>query len=220
MYLETGAISALDGLYRNLGIAKSRELGQKYNALYEVYGIAKSGSKQITGVVCEGIAKDFVSESLPAGLRIKSGLVFDPVAQEISPQIDGIIYRGVPLLDYTDVAVIEKRNVLGIMEVKSWIGKNDIFGNKDDVFPEGRNPNTGLIQGYLDRKKFVEEVIPYVLFAFEVYSDSPKSEVVDRLKKICDTYVVVRRKVPRKKEYKYNFDLSVSRFINWLRNLA
>ena len=214
------SLSALDSLYDNLGKAKSHELGQKYNALYEIYGIARSGSKQITGIVCEGIAKDFVNEFLPTGFKIKNGLIFDPDTPKISPQIDAIIYHGVPLLEYTDVAIIEKEQVKGIMEIKSWIGKNDIFGKKDKSYPTGRNPNTGLITGYLKRKEFLKAAMPYILFVFELYSDSPRSEVIDRLHHICDMYVVIRRKVPRKEAYNYNFDRSISKLINWLRNLS
>lgn len=40
---------------------------------------------------------------LPAGFGLKSGLVFDAKRKETSPQCDAIIYKGVPLLEFTDV---------------------------------------------------------------------------------------------------------------------
>jgi hypothetical protein len=152
-------MSALNKFYKELGEAKSRELYEKYNTLWSVYGISKVGtrSKQIGGMVPEGIAKDFAREFLLPKFRIKSGLVFDETAKKLSPQIDAIIYEGVPLLDYTDVAIVQKKNVKGIFEVKGWIAENDIFGQKTN---SGRNPKTGLIQQYSRLKPFLPPTSP------------------------------------------------------------
>ena len=76
-------MSALNKFYKELGEAKSRELYEKYNTLWSVYGISKVGtrSKQIGGMVPEGIVKDFAREFLLPKFRIKSGLVFDETAK-------------------------------------------------------------------------------------------------------------------------------------------
>lgn len=76
-------------------------------------------SSQVGGAVLEGIAKDFIREFLPAGFRLKSGLVFDAEKKKASPQCDAIIYKGVPLLDFADVVVMEKKQVKAIVEIKA-----------------------------------------------------------------------------------------------------
>jgi hypothetical protein len=217
-------MSALNKFYKELGEAKSRELYEKYNTLWSVYSISKVGtrSKQIGGMVPEGIAKDFAREFLPPKFRIKSGLVFDETTTKLSPQIDAIVYEGVPLLDYTDVAIVQKENVKGIFEVKGWVAENDIFGQKTK---SGRNPKTGLFEQYSKLKPFLPTASPYVLFVFSLSSGSPTNMVISRLKKISDMCAIIGRVVPRKErptlqeDVIYNLDNSVSKLIEWLRNL-
>jgi hypothetical protein len=217
-------MSALNKFYDELGWAKSRELYEKYNTLFSIYSISKVGtrSKQIGGTVPEGIAKDFVREFLPAKFRIKSGLIFDEKTTELSPQIDAIIYEGVPLLDYTDVAIVEKENVKGIFEVKSWVAENDIFGQKTK---RGRDPKTGLFEQYAKLKPFLPPKSPHTLFVFSLSSASPTKIVINRLKQISDMYAIIGRGVPRseraalQEDTIYNLDNSVSKLIEWLRNL-
>ena len=207
-----------------MGEAKSRELYEKYNTLFSIYSISKVGtrSKQIGGRVPEGIAKDFVREFLPAEFKIKSGLIFDEKTTKLSPQIDAIIYEGVPLLDYSDVAIVEKENVKGIFEVKSWVAENDIFGQKTK---KGKDPKTGLFEQYDKLKPFLPSKSSYTLFVFSLSSASPTKKVIDRLKQICDMYAVIGRGVPRRERAAhqedtiYNLDNSVSKLIEWLRNL-
>lgn len=59
--------------------------------------------------------------------------IFDEATTKLSPQIDAMIYESVRLLDYTDVAIVQKENVKGIFEPKSSITENDIFGQKKKV---------------------------------------------------------------------------------------
>jgi hypothetical protein len=56
----------LNAFYRNLGEAKSRELYQKYSALWSIYDISHVGgrSRQVGGIVPEGIARDFIRDFL------------------------------------------------------------------------------------------------------------------------------------------------------------
>jgi hypothetical protein len=221
-----GSISmpALNKFYDELGLAKSRELYEKYNTLSSIYNISKVGtrSRQIGGMVPEGIAKDFAREFMPARFKIKSGIIFDQGTTKLSPQIDAIIYEGVPLLDYTDVTIVEKENVKGIFEVKGWVAENDIFGQKTK---RGRNPKTGLSQQYSALKPFLPPKSPYTLFVFSLSSASPTNTVINRLKQISDMYAIIGREVPRterkvlQENTMYNLDNSVSKLIEWLRNL-
>ncbi len=121
----------MEELYRTLGYAKCVELAKKTETLWQVLDLSdtrKSG--QVYGTALEGIVKDFISEFLPAGFGIQSGAVFDTETKRISPQIDDIIYWGVPLLKLTDVVVVEKEQVKAILEVESWINITSTFGKK------------------------------------------------------------------------------------------
>ncbi len=211
-------------LYRSLGEAKCQELSKKSWSLWQMLELSETRkSTQVGGTVLEGIAKDFIREFLPLGFGIKSGLVFDTETKKMSPQIDGIIYSGVPLLGFTDVVVVGKKQVKAILEVKSWIDTTDIFGEKKG---SSRNPNSGLAYAFERRRDFLPSGAKYILFTFELYSALPDVEVLKRLKEICDSYAIVIREEPKierqkgKERWAYNFDNSVSRLIEWLRNLS
>jgi hypothetical protein len=175
-------------------------------------------------MVRESIARDFIRELLPSGFELKSGLVFDADKKRASPQCDAIIYKGVPLLEYTDAVVVKKEQVKAIFEIKTWIRQRELFGRKTQGT---RNPNTGLAFGYNRSKEFLPSEAKFVLFTFSLASARPDDEVVERLTKVSDLYAVVRRREPRiernegkKSPVVYNFDNSVSRLIEWLRNLV
>jgi hypothetical protein len=190
-----------------------------------MYETARAGrSRTIAGIVPEGIARDFIREFLPTHLKVKNGLIFDRDTQEFSPQIDAIIYQASPLLEYTDIVIVEKERVKGIFEIKSWIAKNDIFGKL--IKETGRrDPETGLIKDYKKRKRFLSTEAPYILFVFELGCKSSNNEIISRLKQICDMYAVVGKCVPRTERVSgqekiiYNFDHSISKLIMWLRGL-
>ena len=214
----------MEEFYRTLGKAKSGELTKKSESLWNMLVLSESRkSTQVGGAVLEGIAKDFIREFLPAGFGIKSGLVFDTQAKKMSPQIDGIIYRGVPLLEFTDVVVVEKEQVTAIVEVKSWIHATYLFGEKSGNY---RDPNSGLAYDFKQRKDFLPAEARFMLFTFELHAGASDAEVTKRLKEVCDAYAVVIRREPKiereqgKKDWEYNFDNSVSRLIEWLRNLS
>ena len=215
----------MEELYRSLGEAKSEELTKKSESLWQMLELSETRkSTQVGGAVLEGIAKDFIREFLPAGFGIKSGLVFDTETKKMSPQIDGIIYSGVPLLEFTDVVVVEKEQVKAIVEVKSWIHTPYIFGEKSG---SSKDANTGLAYDFGRRRDFLPSGAKCILFTFELHSAYPDAEVLKRLKEICDSYAVVIRKEPKierergkGKNWEYNFDNSISRLIEWLRNLA
>ena len=96
-------------LYKALGEAKCEELAKKSWSLWHLLGLSEGRkSAQVRGVVQEGIARDFIREFLPQGFGLKSGLIFDADINKMSPQIDAIIYTGAPLLEFTDVVVVEK----------------------------------------------------------------------------------------------------------------
>jgi len=200
---------------------KSREIFAKLNSLWNIFDMAEKGaSRQIGGAVPEGIARDFIREFLPIGFRLKNGLIFDENSNELSPQIDGIVYHGVPLLEYTDVVVVEKKKVKGALEIKSWISQPDIFGKKTT---KGRDIDSGLITEYKRRKKYLPAASPYILFVFSLSSSTSDVEVSNRLKQICDMYAIVSRRLPSKmhsqEEREYNFDDSISHLIDWLKSL-
>ena len=222
-------MSALNRIYVNLGEAKSRELYQKYYALNEILEEGKR-SKQIGGIVSEGISRDFIREFLPTQFKVKNGLVIDSISGGVSPQIDAIIYNGTPFLEYTDVVIVEKQQVKALVETKSFIDKPSIFGvkatKKSKVVVAGRDRETGLAVIYKKRKPFLPEKAPYILFTFDISCDALDNDIINRLKQISDMYVVVGRSISRKQrrhgeeeDTKYNFDHSVSRLIKWLRNL-
>lgn len=211
-------------LYRSLGEAKCEELAKQSWSFWHLYELCEGRkSAQIGGVVREGIARDFIREFLPQGFGLKSGLIFDAETKRMSPQIDAIVYRGVPLLEFTDAIVAEKQQVKAIFEIKTWIDQKDIFGSRSK---DGRNPDTGLISSFKSRKHFLPADGKYVLFTFELHSAAPDREVIERLKDICDFYAVVIRKEPvieqkaGKEARVTNFDGSVGRLIEWLRNLT
>ena len=215
----------MEELYKTLGDAKCEELSRKETTLWNVLKTSSSRvNAQVRGAVLEGIARDFIREFLPSGFSIKSGLVFDTETKEMSPQIDGIIYSGVPLLEFTDAVVAEKEQVKAIVEIKSWIDTTAIFGDKSD---HSRNPDSGLAYDFKRRKDFLPSGAKYILFTFGLYSASGAAEVIKRLKEICDSYAIVSRYKPKmergerkKEEWEYNFDNSVSELIKWLRNLS
>ncbi len=214
----------MEELYKTLGYAKCVELSKKSRTFWDMLKLAESRKNApVGGVVREGIAKDFIREFLPAGFGLKSGLVFDAEKKKTSPQCDAIIYMGVPLLEFTDVVVVEKKQVKAIFEIKSWIDQPLIFGAKRQGI---RNPNSRLAYGFEQMSNFLPAEARYILFAFSLSSSSPDAQVIERLKKICDSYAIVLRWEPKTEQKKgkepaiYNFDNSVSRLIEWLRNLS
>jgi len=211
-------------LYKTLGDAKSHELSAKSDTLWRMLELSKSRkSTQVGGAAREGMARDFIREFLPVRFGIKSGLIFDGETKKMSPQVDGIVYTGVPLLEFTDVVVVEKEQVKAILEIKSWIDSPAIFGEKSG---DSRNPESGLACDFKRRRDFLPSKAKYILFTFELYSALPDAEVLKRLKEICDFYAVVSREEPKierqkgKDRWVYNFDNSVSRLMKWLRNLS
>ena len=211
-------------LYKTLGDAKCQELSKKSNTLWKMLELSESRkSTQIGGAVLEGIAKDFIREFLPAGFGLKSGLIFDAQNKRTSPQIDGIIYGGVALLEFSDVVVVEKEQVKAILEVKSWIDTPNIFGAKSG---KSRNSSSGLAYDFKRRTDFLPSGAKYILFTFELHSAYPDAQVIKRLKEICDFHAVILRREPMierergKEPWLYNFDNSVARLIEWLRNLS
>ena len=216
----------MEELYKTLGYAKCVELSKKSRTFWDMLKLADSRKNApVGGVVREGIAKDFIREFLPAGFGLKSGLVFDAEKKKTSPQCDAIIYKGVPLLEFTDVVVVEKEQVKGIFEIKAWIDQGTIFGRKIKGAKD-RNPNSGLAFAFNRRKDFLTTGARYILFAFSLSSSSADADIIKRLNKVCDSYAVVLRWEPKIEQQRgkepaiYNFDKSISRLIEWLRNLS
>ncbi len=214
----------MDELYRTLGYAKCVELSKKSRTFWEMLKLSDTRKNApVGGVVREGIAKDFIRELLPLGFRLKSGLIFDAKCRMISPQCDAVIYKGVPLLEFTDIVVVEKEQVKAIFEIKSWIDQGTIFGRKGQDI---RNPKSGLAFAFEQRKRFLPTGARYILFAFALSSSSLDTQVIERLKEICDSYAVILRWEPKIEQNRgkepaiYNFDNSVSELIKWLRNLS
>lgn len=211
--------------YSTLGESKCQELIQKAESLWSFLDLSNTRkSSQVYGRVLEGIAKDFIREFLPTQFKIKSGLVFDNERNTMSPEIDGIIYEGAPLLDFTDVAVVQKKQVRAIVEVKSYINITNLFGElKSD---ESRDPNTYLADDFNRRKGFVPSGAKYVLFAYELQLELDNTQVIKRLNSVCDNYAIVLRYKPKidretgKENWYYNLNDSVSWFIKWLRNMS
>jgi len=211
----------MEELCRTLGDAKCVELSKKSRTFWDTLKLSDSRKNTVVGgAVREGIAKDFIKEFLPAGFGLKSGLVFDTNTKKMSPQIDAIIYKGAPLLEFTDVVVVEKEQVKAIFEIKAGIVQGTLFGRESQGI---RNPRSGLASAFKRRKDFLPAGARYILFAFSLSSSSTDSEVCERLKEICDSYAIVLRREPKRKHKPnvYNFgDNSVSRLIEWLRNLS
>ena len=214
-------------LYETLGYAKCVELSKKSRTFWDMLKLPDSRKNApVGGAVREGIAKDFIREFLPPAFGLKSGLIFDTETKMISPQCDAIIYKGVPLLEFTDVVVVEKEQVKAIFEIKAFIDQGTIFGRKIQGTKD-RNPNSGLASAFNKRKPFLPTEARYILFAFSLSSSSPDAQVTERLKEICGSkenygsYAIVLRWEPKKEQKPniYNFDNSVSRLIEWLRNL-
>ncbi len=211
-------------LYERLGEAKCEELAKKSWSLWHLLELGEGRkSAQVGGVAREGIARDFIRDFLPPRFVLKPGLVFDDEAKKMSPQVDAIIYQGAPLLNLTDVVVVEKNQVRAIFEIKSFVDQQDIFGAKSVGI---RNPDTGLVSAFRARKAFLPAEGRYVLFTFELWSSSPDNEVIDRLRQICDLYAVVIRREPSierkagKDARVTNFDGSIGKLIEWLRSLT
>ena len=184
----------MEELYRTLGEAKCEELAKKSWSLWHMLELSDTRkSAQVGGAVREGIAKDFIREFLPAGFGLKGGLIFDTQAKKMSPQCDAIIYKGAPLLEFTDVVVVGKEQIKAIFEIKAWIDQPMIFGAKREGI---RNPNSGLAYDFKQRRDFLPSEAKYILFAFELHSASSDAEVLTRLNEICDSYAIVIRREP------------------------
>jgi len=216
----------MEELYRTLGYAKCVELSKKSRTFWDMLKLSDSRKNApVGGAVREGIAKDFIREFLPPGFGLKSGLIFDAEKKAISPQCDAIIYKGAPLLEFTDVIVAEKEQVKAIFEIKAFIDQGTIFGRKIKGTKD-RNPKSGLAREFERRRCFLPAEAKYILFAFGLSSSSNDNEVIERLKQICDSYAIIIRWMPKRKQekgkepYTYNFDNSVSELIKWLRNLS
>lgn len=212
-------------LYKTLGLAKCEELAKKSWGIWTLLGLGKSRkSSQVLGMVIEGIVKEFIREFLPDEFGLKSGLIFDNDSKEISPQIDAIVYEGVPLSSYYDIAIVEKKQVRAAVEVKSVITQTDIFGskNRDGI---SRNPESGLYDQLARIKKFLPKGATSIVFTSELHSAASDEEVTQRLKEICDRFAAVIRREPLierkrgKPDRVLDFNDSVSELIEWLRNL-
>lgn len=213
-------------LYKTLGLAKCEELAKKSWGIWTLLGLSKSRkSSQVLGVVIEGIVKEFIREFLPDKFGLKSGLIFDNETNEISPQIDAIIYEGVPLSSYYDIAIVEKSQVKAAVEIKSVITQTDIFGSKTKD-GNSRNPESGLYDQLARIKRFLPEEAVSIVFTSELHSAVSDEEVIHRLNEICDRFGAVIRREPlieRKKgkaDRVTDFNDSVSELIEWLRNLS
>jgi len=213
-------------LYQSLGGAKGREVFRKYMTLSNLYEMAKHGTRnpQVAGKVYEGIAKDFIREFLPTGFRIKSGLIFDVKGKRLSPEIDAIIYRGVPFLEFTDAVIAEPKQVEAILEIKSWIGTADIFGDMNKK-SGNRDLNSQLSSKFRDRRDFIQPAAKYILFAFALGSNEQNDKVINRLECICNMYAIVARKRvghswKSDDDFEFNFNESVSGLIKYLRDLS
>ena len=74
-------------------------------------------------------------------------------------------------------------------------------------------------------REFLPEGANYILFGFDLSCSSNDEEVLKRLEEVCDSFVVILRFEPKIEREKgkepayYNFDNSVSRLIQWLRDL-
>ena len=213
----------MEELYETLGYAKCAELTRKSRSLWDMLKLADTPKNApVGGAMREGLARDFIRELLPAGFGLKSGLIFDAENKKASPQCDAIIYKGVPLLEFTDVVVVEKEQVKAIVEIKSFIDQTDIFGRKIQGTKD-RKPNSGLSSAFRRRKEFLPAEAKYILFVFGLSSSSTDDEVIKRLNnRICDIYAIILRWEPKREQKPniYNFDNSVSRLIEWLRNLS
>ncbi len=216
----------VDEMYKTLGLAKCEELAKKSWGIWALLDLGNTRkSSQVLGVVIEGITKDFIRGFLPTELKLKSGLIFDNEKREVSPQIDAIIYKGVPLLDYMDTAVVEKGQVKAILEIKSVITQRDIFGSKR-VSTDRRNPESGLYTQFSRIKQFLPRNAASILFTFELHSATSDRDVIRRLGEICDRFAVVIRREPvierkiGKPDRVTDFDDSVSGLIEWLRNIT
>jgi hypothetical protein len=213
----------MEELYRTLGDAKCVEISKKNRTFSDMLKLPDSRrNAPVGGAVREGIAMDFIREFLPPAFGLKSGLIFDAEKNKVSPQCDVIIYKGVPLLEFTDVVVVEKEQVKAIVEIKSWIDQGNIFGRKSQC---DRKPGSGLAREFDRRRNFLPAEAKCILFAFNLSSSSPDAEVIERLREVCDNYAIVLRYKPKierergKENCEYNFDNSVSRLIEWLSNL-
>jgi len=213
-------------LYKHLGDAKSREIFRKYMTLSKLYEMAKHRTRnpQVAGKVYEGIAKDFLREFLPTGFRIKGGLIFDVENKKLSPEIDAIIYRGAPFLEFTDAVIAEQKQVEAILEIKSWIGTADIFGDINKK-SGNRDLNSRLSSNFAGRRAYIKPTAKYILFSFVLGTNEKDSKVMERLEHICNMYAIVAR---RKAGYswksdsgfEFNFNQSISHLIKYLRGLS
>lgn len=208
----------LEEVHRTLAKARCHELAMKSGTVRSMLKLGEGPLKgPVRGLVQEGIAREFIREFLPQGFGVKCGLVYDGDNKLMSPQIDALVYRGVPLLDVTDVVIVEKQQTKAIFEVKTWINQTAIFGP--------RGSGSGLAQGLAARKPFLPTDGRLCLFAFTLWSNSSDEAIVKRLGKICDCYAIVTRMLPSSKQKLdqppgvSDFDSSVSRLIHWLRNL-
>jgi hypothetical protein len=167
------------------------------------------GNPVVGGMVKEAIARDFIREYLAPGLTLKPGLVYDSNTNSMSPQLDGIIYSGAPLLQYTDVAVVRNEQVKAIVEIKALI----------------QVPGRGWERTYERCRPYKPDGSPYILFGFELWGKAPDAEVLEFMTKVCDRFAVVIRREPAaavkagRPARNINFNNSVAELICWLHEL-
>ena len=203
----------LDDLYQNLGDDKCEELAKRSWSYYDLSKLCKGRmNAPVGGIVRESLARDLIREFLPQGIGLKPGLILDAENRLMSPQIDAIAYKGAPLLEFSGAVIAEKRQVKAAFEIKTEIRASHIFGAE-------------LLSTYKNRKPFLPQDGKYVLLAFELHCDKQREkEMAKRLKEICDAYAIVlyvaKTGKARSENRDPNYDGSVGRLIEWLRNLA
>ena len=103
----------------------------------------------------------------------------------------------VPLLGFTDVAIIEKEQVKAIVEVKSSIHTPTIFGDIINKETGTRDLDSSLASDFERRKNFLPLGASHTLFTFGLYSGYSDTEVITRLKEVYGSYAIIFRKEPK-----------------------
>ncbi len=104
-----------------------KELVQECERLHCV-GVRHTG---LSGFACENLLMEKLRKSIP-DLKFDRGII--KICKEettgrsikkddISPQIDIIIYQGKEIFKYEGFVIVHKENVLGVIEVKKWTSK-------------------------------------------------------------------------------------------------
>ena len=213
-------------IHPRIGRSKARELYIKYQAPMRVLTKGKQ-QKELRSLIQKGIVREFLGQYIPRDYNVAWGIVYDTAGKKHSSEIDGIVYRWPPVLDFADIVVTDKKRTKLVVMVKGNVKTNDLLGTplkdkkgkprKDKQGTPLRDSKTELLSMYNENRDFGKKYVLFI-FSLEVSKKIPDSDIQHRLNELSDIWVVVWKK--DKKGMSFDYGNSVSLFMERMKTLG